>query len=138
MDTIVTEALEVPPPEPARPPATRPLDWVHRNLFRSVGDGIVTVAAGAILLYVVYRALRYVFVTGRFRLEAALERLLPLLSPAGFIWVSWPKKASRAHTDITEDVIREVALPLGLVDVKVWAVDATWSGLKLMIRRALR
>jgi hypothetical protein len=80
----------------------------------------------------------HVFVTARFRLEEALDRLLPLLSPAGFIWVSWPKKASRAPTDITEDVIREVALPLGLVDVKVCAVDATWSGLKLMIRRVLR
>jgi hypothetical protein len=80
----------------------------------------------------------HVFVTARFRLEEALDRLLPLLSPAGFIWVSWPKKASRVPTDITEDVIREVALPLGLVDVKVCAVDATWSGLKLMIRRVLR
>ena len=80
----------------------------------------------------------HVFVTARFRLEEALERLLPLLSPAGFIWVSWPKKASRVPTDISEDVIRHVALPLGLVDVKVCAVDATWSGLKLMIPRALR
>ncbi len=79
-----------------------------------------------------------VFVTARFRLEEALGRLLPLLDPAGFLWVSWPKKASKVPTDITEDVIREVALPLGLVDVKVCAVDATWSGLKLMIRRALR
>ena len=61
-----------------------------------------------------------------------------LLDPAGFLWVSWPKKPSKVATDITEDVIREVALPLGLVDVKVCAVDATWSGLKLMIRRALR
>ncbi len=68
MDTIVTEALEVPPPEPTRPPATGPLDWIHRNLFRSVGDGIVTVVAGAILLYVVYRAVRYVFVTGRWEI----------------------------------------------------------------------
>jgi hypothetical protein len=80
----------------------------------------------------------HVFVTARFRLEEALDRLLPLLDPGGFLWVSWPKKASKAPTDITEDVIREVALPLGLVDVKVCAVDATWSGLKLMIRRALR
>jgi hypothetical protein len=80
----------------------------------------------------------HVFVIARFRLEEALHRLLPLLDPAGFLWVSWPKKASKVPTDITEDVIREVALPLGLVDVKVCAVDATWSGLKLMIRRALR
>ena len=80
----------------------------------------------------------HIFVTTRFRLEAALERLLPLLAPAGFLWVSWPKRASKVPTDITEDVIREVALPLGLVDVKVCAIDATWSGLKLVIRRALR
>jgi hypothetical protein len=61
-----------------------------------------------------------------------------LLAPAGFLWVSWPKKASKVPTDITEDVIRDVTLPQGLVDVKVCAVDATWSGLKLMIRRDRR
>ena len=64
-----------------------------------------------------------------------IKRILPHLAPAGFIWVSWPKKASRVPTDINEDVIREVALPTGLVDVKVCAVDETWSGLKLMIRK---
>lgn len=80
----------------------------------------------------------HVFVTDRIRLEEALSRLLPAMDRAGFIWVSWPKKASRVHTDITEDVIRDVALPLGLVDVKVCAIDATWSGLKLVIRRDRR
>jgi hypothetical protein len=60
------------------------------------------------------------------------------IHPAGMIWVSWPKRASKVPTDVTEDTIREVALPLGLVDVKVCAVDATWSGLKLMIRKELR
>ena len=54
------------------------------------------------------------------------------------VWVSWPKKASKVPTDITEDVIRDVALPLGLVDVKVCAVDEIWSGLKLVVRKALR
>lgn len=54
------------------------------------------------------------------------------------IWVSWPKKASKVPTDITEDVIRDVALPMGLVDVKVCGVDETWSGLKLVIRRENR
>jgi hypothetical protein len=54
------------------------------------------------------------------------------------IWVSWPKKASKMPTDITEEVIRDVALPMGLVDVKVCAVDETWSGLKLVIRRQNR
>lgn len=80
----------------------------------------------------------HVFVTERARLGEAVDRLLPLLAPRGFLWVSWPKKASRIPTDITEDVIREVVLPLGLVDVKVCAIDSTWSGLKLMIRRSRR
>jgi hypothetical protein len=61
--------------------------------------------------------------------------LLPMLDPVGMVWVSWPKKASKVPTDITEDTIRSVALPMGLVDVKVCAVDDTWSGLKLMIRK---
>jgi len=80
----------------------------------------------------------HVFVTERLELEAKLNQLLPLLVPAGMIWVSWPKKASRVPTDITEDVIRDVALPMGLVDVKVCAVDSTWSGLKLVVRRQNR
>ena len=80
----------------------------------------------------------HVFVTERAALEESVRRLLPLLAPDGFLWISWPKKASKVDTDITEDVIRDVALPLGLVDVKVCAVDATWSGLKLVIRKALR
>ena len=80
----------------------------------------------------------HVFVTSRAALEEAVSRLLPLLAPSGFLWISWPKKASKVPTDITEDVIRAVALPLHLVDVKVCAVDATWSGLKLMIRRERR
>ena len=80
----------------------------------------------------------HLFVTERDVLESELRTLLPHLDPAGFIWVSWPKKAAKVATDITEDVIRDVALPLGLVDVKVCAVDATWSGLKLVIRRENR
>jgi hypothetical protein len=80
----------------------------------------------------------HVFVTSRAALEDAIARLLPLLDPAGFLWVSWPKKASKVPTDITEDAIRDIALPTGLVDVKVCAIDAIWSGLKLMIRRDLR
>jgi hypothetical protein len=80
----------------------------------------------------------HVFVTARGALEARLRQLLPLLAPPGMIWVSWPKKASNVPTDITEDVIRDVCLPLGLVDVKVCAVDATWSGLKLVVRRQNR
>jgi len=80
----------------------------------------------------------HLFVTDRTELGRLIDLLRPLLRPAGQIWVSWPKKASRVPTDVTEDVIRAVALPTGLVDIKVCAIDATWSGLKLVIRRALR
>lgn len=67
-----------------------------------------------------------------------LPRFLAAMLPDGTIWVSWPKKASKVATDITEDVVRAVALPLGLVDVKVCAVDDVWSGLKLVIRKENR
>ncbi|MCL6728949.1 DUF3052 domain-containing protein [Sphingomonas hankyongi] len=77
-----------------------------------------------------------VFVIERPKLEATLHQLMPLLAPSGFIWVSWPKKASKVPTDITEDTIREVCLPMGLVDVKVCAIDEVWSGLKLLRRKA--
>lgn len=80
----------------------------------------------------------HIFVTERIVLEVELRLLLPILARSGFIWISWPKKASRVVTDITEDVIREIALPLGLVDVKVCAVDEIWSGLKLVIRKSAR
>jgi hypothetical protein len=81
----------------------------------------------------------HIFVTVRADMEAKLAILRPLLAPAGFIWVSWPKKASKVPTDITEDTIRAVILPAtDLVDVKVCAVDAIWSGLKLMIRKSAR
>ena len=80
----------------------------------------------------------HVFVTERARLDCELNALRQLIAPSGFIWVSWPKQAAKVETDVTEDVIRDVALPLGLVDVKVCAIDETWSGLKLMIRKELR
>lgn len=80
----------------------------------------------------------HVFAVERAKLKRALPRLLKRLSPAGMIWISWPKKAAKVDTDITEDVVRADALPLGLVDVKVCAIDDTWSGLKLVIRKELR
>ena len=80
----------------------------------------------------------HVFTKDRAVLEAALPRLRALLQPAGMIWVSWPKKASKVPTDVTEDVIRALALSMDLVDVKVCAVDAVWSGLKLVIPVAKR
>lgn len=84
----------------------------------------------------------HVFVTDRTTLSAKVAELRPLLAPNGFLWISWPKQAAARKlgvpTDITEDVIRDVALPTGLVDVKVCAIDTIWSGLKLMIRKELR
>ncbi|HKP03193.1 MAG TPA: DUF3052 domain-containing protein [Chthoniobacterales bacterium] len=80
----------------------------------------------------------HLFATERRVLENELTRLRGVLDDAGVLWVSWPKKASGVASDITEDIIREVCLPLGFVDIKVCAVDDTWSGLKLMIRRENR
>ena len=80
----------------------------------------------------------HIFVTARADMEEKLALLRKLIERAGMIWVSWPKKASKVPTDITEDVVREVALPMHLVDVKVCSVDDIWSGLKLVIRREHR
>ena len=82
--------------------------------------------------------LAHLFATHRHELEAWLPRLRRSLRPDAALWVSWPKKISKVQTDIVEDTIREVALPLGFVDVKVCAVDAVWSGLKLVLRKELR
>jgi hypothetical protein len=78
------------------------------------------------------------FATKRAALEKEIASLRKRLRSDATLWVSWPKRASGVPTDITEDVIREIALPIGLVDVKVCAVDETWSGLKLVVRKALR
>jgi hypothetical protein len=78
------------------------------------------------------------FTTRRNELENQLKKLRSRIADTGVLWVSGPKKSADVPTDVTEDVIRDVALPLGFVDVKVCAVDETWSGLKLMIRRTER
>lgn len=80
----------------------------------------------------------HVFATQRSALARLLPTLRKKLSTDAAIWVSWPKKSSRVPTDITEDTIREIALPLGFVDIKVCAVTEVWSGLKLMVRKELR
>ena len=82
--------------------------------------------------------LAHVFVTCREDLAKHLETLRGKLRPDAALWVSWPKKASKVPTTVTEDAIRELALPLGFVDVKVCAVSEVWSGLKLVVRKALR
>ena len=78
------------------------------------------------------------FVTSRAELERRLPALRHAIEPDGALWVAWPKRASGVATDMTEDVVREVALPTGLVDVKVCAIDDTWSGLRLVVRKELR
>ena len=82
--------------------------------------------------------LAHIFSTEKRDLSARLEILRKTLKPDAVVWVSWPKKAAKMPTDITEDTIREVALPLGFVDVKVCAVNDVWSGLKLVVRKELR
>lgn len=80
----------------------------------------------------------HLFATRRTELARRLGELRGRLAPEIPVWVSWPKRTAKVATDLTEDVVRELALPLGFVDVKVCAVDATWSGLKLVVRRELR
>jgi hypothetical protein len=80
----------------------------------------------------------HVFTTESAFLDAKLSQLRNELKQDGFVWVSWPKKSSKVPTDITEETIREIALPLGFVDVKVCAVSEVWSGLKLVIRKSER
>jgi len=79
-----------------------------------------------------------VFVKKRTALVLAIKELRPHMEPAAGLWIAWPKKSSGVETDVTEDTIREVALPTGLVDNKVCAIDETWSGLRLVIRRENR
>lgn len=80
----------------------------------------------------------HVFATERAVLSSNLTTLRKKLGDEAAVWVSWPKKASKAATDITEDTVRELALPLGFVDIKVCAVTEVWSGLKLVVRKELR
>ena len=105
----------------------------YRKLVAPLPDGVVTAArmSGDVDLV-------HVFSTQKSHLRKTLHACLAKLKQNGMIWVSWPKKSSKVPTDITEDTIREVALPLGLVDVKVCAVDEIWSGLKLVIRKEYR
>jgi hypothetical protein len=80
----------------------------------------------------------HLFATRRRDLSTALVKARRAMRDDAVIWVSWPKRSSGVATEVTEDVVRELALPLGLVDIKVCAVDDTWSGLKLMLRRSER
>jgi hypothetical protein len=113
--------------------------WRH-NMPATVAEEIESNGVSPVLLKAPKTGLEmaHIFVARRDELAQVLAKLRGLLDPAGTIWVSWPKKAAKVPTDITENVIRDEALPLGLVDIKVCAVDETWSGLKLVIRKAER
>ena len=78
------------------------------------------------------------FTKSKSELDSEIRKLIKSIKSDGMIWISWPKKSAKVPTDVTEDVIREVILPLGLVDVKVCAVTEVWSGLKLVIRKENR
>ena len=106
------------------------------NLSELLGDlpsGVkvsrrLTHGADIVLIFVEYAA----------DLSRKMLALKSAVAPDGMVWVAWPKRASKMPTDLTEDVIRDIVLPTGMVDIKVCAIDATWSGLKLVIRKALR
>jgi len=80
----------------------------------------------------------HIFCTKRSELLRSLATYRKKLAPSAAVWVSWPKKSANVPTEITEDVVRELALPLGFVDIKVCAIDDVWSGLKLVVRKDLR
>jgi Protein of unknown function (DUF3052) len=119
-------------------PAKLGLKPGQRLAFSGAPDGFVSslgslpdgarIAAGGAFDLAVY------FVRSARELESALAKAQPRLDPAGSLWIGWPKKASGIPTDVTENVVREAALARGLVDVKVCAIDETWSGLKLVVR----
>ena len=105
----------------------------YANLLAPLPEGVVfekrlSKRTGVVHLFSVHKA----------RLAAMLEMLRHSIQPDAAVWVSWPKKASKVPTDITEETIRELALPLEFVDIKVCAVSEVWSGLKLVIRKKLR
>ena len=83
-------------------------------------------------------SLVHLFTSRKSELARALQSYRTKLDPNAVVWISWPKKSSKVPTDITEETVREVALPLGFVDIKVCAVTEVWSGLKLVVRKELR
>ena len=113
---------------------------VAKHAPSDYGRLLEPVPAGAIFESVVTQTtdIVHIFTERKAVLKTELASLRSSIKPNGVVWVSWPKKASKMPTDITEDTIRELALPLGFVDVKVCAVSEIWSGLKLVIRKELR
>ena len=103
----------------------------YRALLGDLPDGLKEGCDGRI-------DFTHAFFYDRTDFELELPTMMRAIARDGMIWISWPKKASKVPTTMSEDIIREVALPMGLVDVKVCAVDEVWSGLKLVIRKELR
>jgi hypothetical protein len=105
----------------------------YRDLLKPLPPGVrIETAVGASTKLV------HLFETERSKLAVALRTLRKKLAPDAAVWVSWPKKSSRVPTTITQDVVRELALPLGFVDIKVCSVTEVWSALKLVVRKELR
>lgn len=155
METLPTDAaLEVLPPDPARPPAAGPRDWVRRNLFRSVGDGIVTVVAGLIVAYVAYRGVRYLFVTGRWEIVRVNLRLFMVgRYPADELWrISVALAAVAAYIGVVagyamkrreitgrqlpEEVERSLARSLLATAGRLWPLVVGGALLMSMVRTA--
>jgi len=108
-----------------------PPGWVRANLDLPDGVTLADLRARSADLFLV-------FVGARAGLERRIAQVVDRLPADAAAWVAWPKRASGILTDVTEDVVREVTHPYGLVDVKVAALDATWSGLKIVVRREFR
>jgi hypothetical protein len=108
-------------------------DWFAESIGQLPGVAVANHLAGQDPLDVIV-----FFVTWRAELEAQLADLRARMAPACGLWIAWPKRAAKVPTDMNENVVREVALPTGLVDNKVCAIDEVWSGLRLVIRRELR
>ena len=105
----------------------------YAALLKPLPDGVVFENAASRRV-----DMAHIFVTRKEQLAKHLSALRKKLKPDVAVWVSWPKKASKVPTSVTEDLIRELALPLGFVDIKVCAVTEVWSGLKLVVRKELR
>ncbi len=112
-------------------PLNAPTDY--RDFLGRLPPGAVMTRRGGVDVDIVH-----LFAVRSAELRRHLTALRRQLRPDAAIWVSWPKRASKVPTDITEDTIRDVALPMGFVDIKVCAVTDVWSGLKLMVRKELR
>ena len=105
----------------------------YRTLVSPLPEGVIFVSRLSATTDLVH-----LFGTSRATLASTLGQVRKAMRPDAVVWVSWPKKPAQVATDLTEDAVREIALPLGLVDVKVCAVDDVWSGLKLVVRKTLR